>query len=173
MPLNLCRAIAALFVLAVPTCAAADPPGHGAFAIAVANGSIVRAAQKEIMIVGTIVGPLFMETSDGPVDAGRVACAASVRINQVTESQTGSGACAFTAPDGAVAWGEWQCTGSELLSCRGAIKLTGGTGRLAGLSGESPMTWRPSAHDLKKQFDGTVLQNSTGVLIWRDFLFVK
>jgi hypothetical protein len=173
MPLNLRRAIAALFVFAIPTCAAADPPGYGAFAIAIANGSIVRSAPHEVVLVGTIVGPLFMETSDGPVDAGRVACTASMRIDQAADKQTGSGVCAFTAPDNVTAWGEWRCTGAELMSCRGTIKFTGGTGRLAGFSSESPMTWRPSAHDLKKQLDGTVLQNTTGVLVWRDFLFAK
>jgi len=53
--------------------------------------------------------------------------------------------------------------------CRGTFKLTGGTARLAGATGEGAMAWRPSAADFKKQLDGTVLENATGLLSWRDF----
>lgn len=35
------------------------------------------------------------------------------------------------------------------------------------------MIRRPNAHDLQKQLDGTTLQNTTGVLIWRDFRLAK
>jgi len=45
-------------------------------------------------------------------------------------------------------------------------------GIFAIVTGEGSMVWRPSAHDFKKQVDGTTLQNSTGVLIWRDFKLV-
>ncbi len=96
-------------------------------------------------------------------------CGASLRFDMDTKHHVGSGACSFSAQDGATAWGEWKCTGYDLVGCRGTLRLTGGTGRLANVGGEGSMVWRPSAHDFKKQLDGTVLQNSTGLLIWRDF----
>ena len=99
----------------------------------------------------------------------RAACAASTRIDQASRKQAATGACTFTAVDGATAWGDWTCEGYELVGCRGTFKLAGGTARLEGATGEGAMLWRPSAHELKKQLDGSVLDNATGILVWRDF----
>lgn len=160
-------------VLATAVQAQDEPQVFNAFAIAVANGTIVKAAEKELMVVGTIAGPLFVETDEGPVDSGKVVCAASVRVHQETYKTSGSGACTFTAQDGATSWGDWQCEGYQLVGCRGTLKLNGGTGRLAGVTGEGTMIWRPSAHDLKKQVDGTLAQNTTGIVLWRDFRIAR
>ena len=122
-----------------------------------------------LVVAGTLAGPFFIETDEGPVPSGRVTCAASVRIDQATARQTGNGACTFTAQDGATAWGEWECAGYELVGCRGMFKLNGGTARLAGATGEGTMIWRPAAHELKKQLDGSALDNATGILLWREF----
>lgn len=162
-------ACAAGLVGAVPAVAQDEAQTFNAFAVVVANGSIVRAAEKQFMLVGNIAGPFFIETDEGPVQAGRVACATSARIDQATRTHSATGACTFAAEDGATAWGEWQCTGYELVGCRGTFKLTGGTGRLTGASGEGALIWRPTAHELKKQLDGNTLDNATGILMWREF----
>jgi hypothetical protein len=155
----------------VPAAAQDEPQTFNAFAVVVANGSIVRAGDKQLMVVGTLAGPFFVETDEGPIHSGRVTCAASVKIDQATHRVTANGACTVTATDGATVWGEWDCQGYELLGCRGPFKVTGGTARLEGSSGEGAMTWRPSASEFKKQLDGTVLDNATGFLSWRDFKF--
>ena len=169
------RALALAFALILPApavLAQEEPQLFNAFAIAVASGTIFKAGEKQVMVIGTLKGPMFIETDEGPVDAGSVVCGASIRLDMGTARHTGSGVCTFSAQDGATAWGEWECAGYELIGCRGMMKLTGGTGRFAGVTGEGSMVWRPSAHDFKKQLDGTTLQNSTGVLIWRDFRLV-
>jgi hypothetical protein len=169
------RALALFAAVLLPTAAAVaqdEPQVFNAFAIAVASGTIVKSGEKQLMVIGTLRGPMFVETDEGPVDAGSVVCGASVRVDLGTARQTGSGACTFTAQDGATSWGDWECAGYELIGCRGVLKLTGGTGRLAGITGEGSMVWRPSAHEFKKQLDGTALQNTTGVLIWREFKLV-
>lgn len=162
-----------LLVLAVlaatPARAQVEPQIFNAFAVVVANGTIVRAAEKEFMVVGTIAGPFFIETEEGPVESGKVVCAASVRIDQATAKTGGGGACTFTAQDGAAAWGEWQCEGYMVVGCRGTLKLAGGNGRLAGITGEGTMIWRPNARELNPQLEGATLQNITGILLWRDF----
>lgn len=154
-----------------PALAQDEIQNFNAFAVVAANGTIVRAAEKQVMVVGTLVGPFFVETDEGPIPSGRVTCSASVRVDQATYRQTGNGACTFVAQDGAMAWGDWECAGYELIGCRGAFKLNGGTARLAGATGEGTMIWRPSAHELRKQLDGTTLDNATGILMWRDFKF--
>jgi hypothetical protein len=155
--------------VAGPSLAQDEPEAFNAFAVAAANGTIVRAGEKQLMVVATLSGPFFIETGEGPVHAGRVTCAVSTRIDQASRKQAGNGACTFTAVDGATAWGDWTCEGYELLGCRGAFKLAGGTARLEGATGEGTMLWRPSTHELKKQLDGSVLDNATGILVWRDF----
>lgn len=162
-------ALLVALVAAAPAAAQDEPQTFNAFAVVLANGSIVRAAEKQVVLVGTLAGPFFVETDEGPIHSGRVACAASVKVDQASHRLTGSGACTVTATDGATAWGEWDCQGYELLGCRGAFKLTGGTARLDGATGEGTMIWRPSAAEFKKQLDGTVLENATGLLSWRDF----
>ncbi|CAN5904162.1 hypothetical protein BH11PSE3_BH11PSE3_17140 [soil metagenome] len=166
------RAVLALLflgALTAPSLAQDEPQAFNAFAVVVANGTIVRAAEKQLMVVATLAGPFFIETDEGPIQSGRVACAASTRIDQSTRKHIGSGACTFTAADGATAWGEWSCEGYELLGCRGIFKLAGGTARLEGASGEGTLIWRPSAHEFKKLLDGSVLDNASGILLWREF----
>ncbi|MDP2329543.1 MAG: hypothetical protein Q8M19_02440 [Reyranella sp.] len=154
---------------AAPALAQDEVQNFNAFAVVAANGTIVRAAEKQLMVVGTLSGAFFVETDEGPIHSGRVTCAASVRVDQATFRQTGTGACTFAAQDGATAWGDWECAGYELIGCRGTFKLNGGTARLAGATGEGTMIWRPSAHELRKQLDGATLDNATGILLWRDF----
>lgn len=165
------RTLLALLAIACcgPAVAQEAPQPFNAFAVVTANGTIVRAGEKQLMAVATLAGPFFVESDEGPIHAGRVTCAASTRIDQATRKQAANGACTFTAVDGAMAWGDWTCEGYELVGCRGTFKLAGGTARLDGVSGEGAMLWRPSAHELKKQLDGSVLDNATGILVWRDF----
>jgi hypothetical protein len=112
---------------------------------------------------------MFIETDEGPQQAGRVGCALSAKIDQASRKTSATGACNFTAHDGATAWGEWDCAGYELVGCRGTFRLTGGTGRFAGASGESTFIWRPTAIELKKQLDGMALDNASGIVLWREF----
>jgi hypothetical protein len=169
------RAILVLCIalLAAPVQAQDEPQVFNAFAIAVASGTIIKSGDRQATVVGTLKGPMFVETDEGPVDAGSVVCGATVTVDRTTARQTGTGICTFAAQDGATAWGQWECAGYELVGCRGVLKLSGGAGRFAGVTGEGSMVWRPSAHELKRQLDGTTLQNTTGLLIWRDFKLVK
>lgn len=152
-----------------PAFAQDDVQAFNAFAVVSANGTIVRAGEKQFVVAASLAGPLFIETDEGPQQAGRVSCALSSKIDQSSRKTSASGGCTFTAGDGATAWGEWDCAGYELVGCRGTFKLAGGTGRFAGASGESTLIWRPTAHELKKQLDGTTLDNATGIVLWRDF----
>lgn len=154
---------------ATPAPAQSEAQTFNAFATVVANGTIVRAADKLAMAVGTLVGPFYIETDEGPQQAGSVTCAVSARADQASLRLTASGACSFAANDGATAWGEWDCAGYQLVGCRGTFKLTGGTARLAGVTGESTLIWRPTAHEFRKQLDDATLDNATGILLWRDF----
>lgn len=162
--------VGALYVaVAGPAFAQDDVQTFNAFAVVNANGTIVRSAEKQVVVAASLSGPLFIETDEGPQQAGRVSCALSSKIDQASRKTSASGGCTFTAGDGATAWGEWDCAGYELVGCRGTFKLTGGTARFAGATGESTLIWRPTVHELKKQLDGTTLDNASGIVLWRDF----
>jgi hypothetical protein len=144
-----------------------------AFAVIKADGSTLKSAEKQATIVLALGGTFFIETDEGPVGAGRIACSGMVKVDLDSTHQTGSGVCTSTADDGATTFGEWECAGFNMIGCRGTYKLTGGTARLAGVTGQATMIWRPTSMALDKQADGTVLQNATGILIWRDFKIEK
>ena len=161
--------ILAALALALPAAAQDEAQIFNAFAYIGANGTVVKSADKQLQVVAALAGPFFIETDEGPVESGLVVCAASMKIDQETAGTSGSGACTFSAQDGATAWGDWQCEGYELVGCRGILKLTGGTARMAGVTGEGAMIWRPNVQSLKKQLEGINLQNVTGLILWRDF----
>ena len=165
------RALVGALVLAASSAAFAqdDVQNFNAFAAVTANGTLVRSGATQLVVAATLAGPFFIETDEGPQQAGRVNCALSSKVDQSSRKTSASGGCTVTAIDGGTAWGEFDCAGYELVGCRGAFKLTGGTGRFEGASGESTLIWRPTAHDLKPQQDGTTLDNATGIVLWRDF----
>lgn len=165
------RALAGALVLlaAAPAIAQDETQTFNAFAVVLANGTVVRAGDKQLVVAGGLAGPMFIETDEGPQQAGRVGCALSSKIDQASRKTSATGACSFTAHDGATAWGEWDCAGYELVGCRGTFRLTGGTGRFEGASGESTLIWRPTAFELKKQLDGMAVDNASGIVLWREF----
>ena len=146
-----------------------EPQSFNAFAVVQGKGSVARSGEMRGTMAATFEGAFFVDVGEGPVHAGRVLCPASAHIELDTTKQSASGACTFNALDGAVAWGEWECTGFNMVGCHGTFKLTGGTGRFAGATGEASLIWRPTSAELKKQLEGAVLNDLSGILIWRDF----
>ena len=144
-----------------------------AFAWLEGGGVIVRAGTKAAQIAGSGEGPFFVESGDGPLHAGRATCTIAAQVELDTAKQAASGACVFNAVDGATAWGSWECQGYNLVGCRGTFKLTGGSGRFEGVTGESAVLWRPSAHELSKTLDGSAKQATLGTMSWRDLTLKK
>ncbi|HEY4169310.1 MAG TPA: hypothetical protein VGM96_21145 [Reyranella sp.] len=164
-----------LAVLAVPSLALAEdePQVFNAFAVVRAEGTLVRAAEKQVSLAGALNGPLFVETDEGPVEAGTMACSLAVRFDQVERSQNGKGACTFSAADGAAAWADWECAGYDYVGCRGKMTINGGSGRFAGIRGEGTMIWRPSLHQADLKPDGSSALVTSGLVIWRGFKLTR
>ena len=164
-----------LTVLAAPSLALAqdEPQVFSAFAVVRAEGTLVRAAEKQVSLTGALNGPLFIETDEGPVEAGAMVCSMAVRFDQAERSQNGKGACTFTAADGATAWADWECAGYDFVGCRGKMTINGGSGRFAGIQGEGTMVWRPRLHQADLKPDGSSTLASSGLLIWRDFKLAR
>jgi hypothetical protein len=165
--------LALLSIFASQAHAQDEPQSFNAFAVVKVDGSILKSAEKQATIVAALAGTFFVETEEGPVAGGQIACSGTIRVDLGSSQQSGAGVCTSTADDGARTFGEWKCAGFNMVGCRGSYDVTGGTDRLAGITGHATVIWRPNAHELQKQIDGTVLQNTTGILIWRDFKIEK
>ena len=94
-------------------------------------------------------------------------------LTSLTRKQAGSGQCTITAEDGAQVFAVWSCRGVHLIGCDGKMMLTGGTGRVAGVSGSGPLTVRTTSRGLMKTSSDkdSVITFGRGILVLRGFNF--
>jgi len=147
---------------------AQEPVTVDAFAVLEAAGSVVAVGADAHVFAGTMRGPYFVDTGEGPVPAGDIACAGMLEADERTGRQTASGRCRLVAVDGATAFGAFTCEGFRLVGCVGPFTLTGGEGRLAGASGEGTITLRRYATELAVESHGTVSEAALGIASWKD-----
>ena len=139
-----------------------------AFSVWEGQGHVVQTGPQKAAVVGAFGGAVYVETSEGPVEAGTIACPAIIEIDLETGAQKGIGGCTFTADDGAQAYGEWECAGIALVGCRGVFKLTGGIDRLAGVTGSGTILVRGRLHEFARSPGDLIAQRSIGIAVWRD-----
>jgi hypothetical protein len=157
-----------LAALAIATTARADDPVTiNAFAMWQGQGQIIEIGTSRVAVIGAFGGPLFIETTEGPAEAGTITCPLLMQIETTSGKQAGTGSCVFTAHDGARAFGDWECAGVHLVGCRGTFRLTGGTGRLEGVTGASTILFRGRPERLRAQV-GMIGADSIGIAVWRD-----
>jgi hypothetical protein len=137
-----------------------------AFAAWQGSGQLFATGAKELTFVGALSGTVYVETEKGPLESGRLACPAMVRIDIEDGSQNGTGRCTITAKDGAQIFGDVSCTGIRLVGCDGQFTLTGGTQRFEGISGGGPVTLRSEFGQVAGISDTSVRQDSGGIMFW-------
>ena len=141
-------------------------PLDNAFSIWTGDGHLVQTGPEAVVVIGTFGGLMFTNTDDGPVDIGTISCPISLEISLGPNSLTGSGSCAFTANDGAQAFGTWTCTGKFAEGCRGAFRITSGNGRLKDLKAESRFVLRGRLAEFVNYPNEQV--SALGIAIWPD-----
>lgn len=165
--LVLAGALAALALM--PLDGRADEPQIiNAFSVWEGQGHVVQTGPQKVAVVGAFGGAVYIETDEGPVEAGMIACPAIIEVDIETGAQKGIGGCTFTADDGAQVYGEWECAGIALIGCRGAFKLTGGVDRLAGVSGSGTILLRGRLHEFARSPGDMLSHRSIGIVVWRD-----
>lgn len=169
-------AVVALAIAALSSASlAADAPASGAtdtveinaFSTVTADAKIIQSGASTAALVGTLSGTLYIDGEKGPVAQGDLSCVGSFDLSLEDGSQKGSGTCSLSSEDGAQAFGTWTCEGYHLVGCQGPFKVTGGTGRLAGITGEGPVTIRSNFHALAETAGGQVAQTTEGIVFWR------
>src|SRR5262249_28810084 len=119
---------------------------------------------KEATFIGDFAGPMFVETEQGIIKAGRLLCPAIVEIGLDDGKQRGEGRCTINAPDGARIYAEINCTGAHKVGCNGELKITGGTDRFAGITGGGKVTIRSDLRQIGAFTEGSVKEEASGSL---------
>lgn len=152
---------------APPDAEASEEQTINAFATWQGQGVVYETGEHSSTFMGSIAGPLFIDTDKGPVSAGRIVCPAMMEIERDSARQAGSGKCTVIADDGAKTFARWSCEGVHLVGCDGKITLTGGTGRMAGITGEGEVRVRTTtrAGASEASASGSTLELGGGILI--------
>ncbi len=165
--------LATILMLTLTSARAEEQKIVSAFAVVTSSGRILPAGDGGFRIMSTVEGPFFVDTGKGPIDAGDITCVANMRGDGASGLVSGEGSCVVLARDGARLLADWRCEGVMFVGCRGEFVVTGGDGRLAGVSGGGQMTARTSEAQIQGE-DGHSLAavEGRGILFWDDLTFV-
>lgn len=136
-----------------------------------ANGRLFQVAVDKLQFIGTFEGIMYIEHGEGLMDAALFTCP-STQITEVLSNKTAThGYCTIESPSGDYVYAEYTCDG-EPGACAGTFTLTGGTGKLVGITGESDMIVRTalSGTTIDQESGGTV-SAAKGLAIWPEMRF--
>jgi len=161
----------ALFALPGLPIAAADEGTAKILAPWEANGQLYQIAVDRLQFIGTFEGIMYIEHGEGLLDTALFTCPSTQIIHVLSNQLEGHGFCTIEGPTGDYVYAEFTCNG-EPGSCTGTFTLTGGTGRLAGITGESSMIVRTalSGTAINEGSGGTV-SAAKGLAIWPEMRF--
>ena len=137
------------------------------------KGTVYETGPHTGTFVGEIRGTLFIQSEKGPAAAGKMICPALLGIDLADATQIGVGSCIVTGDDGAKVYADWSCHGVHLIGCDGEIKLTGGTGRLQGISGTGKLSVRTikQVSSATVTADGALEEIGSGLLMLKDLKY--
>lgn len=162
------------FALAALVFAAPLPAAEGTAKILApweANGQLFQVAVDKLQFIGTFEGIMYIEQGDGLFDTALFTCPATQIIHVITNKMEGRGYCTLESPTGDFVYAEFRCDG-EPGACKGQFTLTGGTGKLAGITGESPMVVRTALRGTTiDQESGGTISAAKGLAIWPELHF--
>jgi hypothetical protein len=128
------------------------------------QGQIFPIGTDRLRFLGAIEGIMYVETAEGEMDEAFVKCPIIQDIDTTNQTTSASGNCTIVASTEDAIFAELMCKGRAGL-CSGEFKITGGTGRFAGISGSGKMIVRSPVHALAADLsEGTVLHVASGVL---------
>ena len=142
-----------------------------AFAAWQGRGQIYETGPNRATFVGSFSGMIFVDTAQGPIDAGFMVCPAVLDVDLSSGKQEAKGRCAITAKDGSRAFADVACKGVHLVGCDGDFTVTGGTDRFEGITGGGPITIRSGLHEAALGPGNMVQESAGGILIWKELSY--
>ena len=136
-----------------------------------ANGQLFQVAVDKLQFIGTFEGIMYIEHGEGLLDAALFTCPSTQIIHILSNKIEGHGYCTIESPTGDYVYAEFNCNG-EPGSCKGKFSLTGGTGKLTGITGESDMIVRTALSGTSiNQGNGGTVSAAKGLAIWPEMRF--
>ena len=132
------------------------------------KGEVHQIGPDTLMFLGTYEGIMYIETGDAeqPLDAAIFTCPATAEIRQFEDHVDVDGHCAMTSSTGDLAFARFNCKGGS-ETCSGRFELTGGTGALEGITGESDLVVRTALSSMVEDAEaGTLTSSSEGLAVW-------
>lgn len=132
-----------------------------------AHGEAFLVAPGKLQFLGKFEGVLYLEEAGGDLDGALLLCPASQTVDLGTGAAEAKGHCILTSAKGEMVFSEWVCSGLAGKGCVGELRLTGGTGPFAGITGSGEMVVRTvltaMAADLRS---GEVVKGAAGLAVW-------
>ena len=152
---------------------AAEQQVINAFSAWAGEGVVYDSGPSAGTFVGAISGTLYVQTDKGPASGGFMVCPAMLEIDLVDATQRGRGTCTITGDDGAKVYAEWTCQGVHLIGCDGDFRLTGGSGRMAGITGAGSLTVRTTTRvtSTEANVKGSTTEIGSGILLLGDLAY--
>jgi hypothetical protein len=135
-----------------------------------ANGQLFQIAVDKLQFIGTFEGIMYIEHGEGLLDTALFTCPSTQIIHVLSNELEGHGFCTIESPTGDYVYAEFNCDG-EPGSCTGTFTLTGGTGRLAGITGRSDMIVRTALSGTAINEAGGTVSAAKGLAIWPEMRF--
>ncbi len=128
------------------------------------QGQIFPVDIGKLRFLGALEGIMYVESAEGDMNEAFVRCPIVQDIDAADRSTSATGNCEIIVSTEDTVFAEITCEGIAGL-CSGVFKLTGGTGRFAGVSGSGQMTVRSPIHALAANLtDGTLIHAAAGIL---------
>ena|SRR5437773_4887446 len=155
------------------TAGAAVETKIAAFSVWQGQGYTYSTGVQQGTFLGTFAGTVYVLTDQGPQLSGDLVCPAVITFDLTDKGQTGKARCTITGKDGAQVFGELSCTGFQMVGCDGDYKITGGTGRFAGITGGGHVSVRSESRSTGASVDanGGVAEQARGIIYWRELQY--
>ncbi len=138
----------------------------------VGQGQVFHTGPDEVQFIGTFSGTMYIEHGDGSLNRAVFTCPTTQTLDRVNATTTATGKCRITAPDGESVFAAISCNGT-VGDCTGSMKLTGGTGRFQGITGEGAMiTHSPLTSIALDLAEGSIIREAAGLAVWPQLKFV-
>jgi hypothetical protein len=130
------------------------------------KGEVYQIGPETLLFLGPYEGIMYIETGAETLDAAIFTCPSTTEIRQFEDRFDARGHCAITSSRGDLAFAEFSCSGGQ-DACRGEFVVTGGTGRLTGISGRGEVIVRTALSGMVEDAEtGALISSVEGLAVW-------
>ena len=128
------------------------------------EGRVYQTGPKQLQFLGALEGVAYAEGAEGDLDEGFVSCPVVQSIATDSAETSARARCTIVVTGKDSIFAEFTCSG-KVGGCKGEFRLTGGTGRFAGISGSSTLVIRsPLRHMAADMASGAVVRSGSGLM---------